>query len=446
MSVKQYDRLPSTPWQLRFFGEFSVRNPEGHGVRLPDRKVEGLLAILALHPEYGIERSRAAEILWPGRAPSNLATLRQALSVLRRALGEDAIEASRQHCRLTSSFAFASDFEQPQERRGGFMPGLDGEWFEEIRLDCDAGDGTVTLDSDTIVASFHQTLLWFAAHDRRGLHNLLRARPSLTRGIAYTDLLALIRATPEDDSCVGWSYYWRGTAEDSLDICAGLLRSALREAKRTQSLSLASEACLELGKVYSRSGKVEQALRICDIADGVAAESNSRANRANAVRLRGTVQVHWQDTRSGLNLLREAERLLDDPIEIAVAQGARAFFEASAGMFDRAAESLSQSQALSRSLNHYRIGITAPLTAMLLRLSEGARTSVIAELAQLGDHYRLIGSTQFGVYSDELLSSLLLESGELDLAESHFRSAQRDRLKSNMTTTLLETKRVRQFA
>lgn len=444
MTVNSSDCLPSGPWQLRFFGEFSARNPEGHMVRLPDRKVEGLLAVLALHPEYGIERSRAAEILWPGRAPSNLATLRQALSVLRRTLGEDAIEASRQHCRLTSSFVFVSDFDLPNERRGGFMPGLEGEWFDEIRLDSDTTPAT--LDSDTIVASFHQTLLWFASHDRRGLHNLLRARPSLTRGIAYSDLLELMRAAPEDESCVGWSYYWRGTAEDSLDTCAGLLRSALREAKRNQSLSLASEACLELGKVYSRSGKVEQALRICDIADDVADESNSRANRANALRLRGTVQVHWLDTRSGLSLLREAEHLLDDPIEIAVAQGARAFFEASSGKFDRAAESLHQSQVLSRSLNHYRIGITAPLTAMLLRLSEGARTSVIAELAQLGDHYRSIGSTQFGVYADELLSSLLLEAGETDLAQSHIRSAQQARLKSNMTTTLLETKRIRQFA
>src|SRR5579862_2626092 len=123
-------------WQLRLFGRFSLVTPSGEPVRLPDRKTEGLLAILALNRDLGIRRQGAANILWPDREPGNLANLRQALAVLRRALGQAAIESSAAHCRLASDFRLVTDFESPSLRgEGGFMPGHDSEWFEDVRLE-----------------------------------------------------------------------------------------------------------------------------------------------------------------------------------------------------------------------------------------------------------------------------------------------------------------------
>src|SRR5262249_31448724 len=131
--------LPSTvngPWQLRVYGGFSLASPTGEWVRLPDRKTEGLLAILALNREFGVQRQDAANILWPGREPNNLANLRQALAVWRRVLGAEAIEASTTHCRLASDFELRSDYEDVALRgEGGFMPGHEGEWFDDVRFE-----------------------------------------------------------------------------------------------------------------------------------------------------------------------------------------------------------------------------------------------------------------------------------------------------------------------
>ncbi len=422
------------------FGEFSLHRPDGTIVRLPDRKVAGLVALLWLKREYGIERHAAAEILWPGKSPSNLSNLRQALSVLRRTLGAEAIETSSNHCRLTSAILISSDYDDVSERRGGFMPGLVGGWFDEIRSEVSYSDEPP--GSDEVVASFQHALKWFAVHDRRGLHSLLQARPSMSRGITYQNLLNLLDTATEDATCVGWSLYWRGTAEDSLQKCAKLLTASFQDAQRSQSSMLASEVCLELGKVHSRSGKLAQALKICDIADEIARSTNSRTAKSNAMRLRGTVQVQWNDPLEGLTLLRQMEDLLDDPLEISIARGARAFFEASAQCYEEAAETLSQAQALSRELKHHRIGITSSLTEVLLMVGRGDRSEAVEVLGQLIPHYYAIGSTQFGVYAEEMLASLLTGFGEKEKASEHLLSARRARLKSQMAMTRLEARRI----
>ncbi len=440
MSDIQRTMLESGRWQLRLFGEFSLRRPDGSFERLPDRKVAGLLAILLIKREYGIERSAAAEILWPGRAPSNLTNLRQALSALRRALGAEAIETSSNHCRLTSAIIISSDYETSSERRGGFMPGLAGDWFDEIRSELSFSDEPP--GSDEVVASFQHALKWFAVHDRRGLHSLLQARPSMSRGITYENLLSLLAMGTEDTTCAGWSLYWRGTAEESLQKCARLLTASFQDAQQSQNSMLASEACLELGKVHSRSGKLPEALKICEIADDVAKSTNSRTARSNAMRLRGTVQVHWQDPMEGLTLLRQMEDLLDDPIEISIARSARAFYEASARCYEAATETLDQAQALSRKLKHHRIDITSSLTEVLLMVGRGAKSEAAEALVPLVPHYYAIGSTQFGVYAQEMLASLLTGFGEKDTAREHMLSARGARRKSQMAMTRLEAQRI----
>lgn len=425
-------------WQLQLYGDFSLRDPAGQLVRLADRKVEGLLAVLAVHRDYGIDRADVAEILWPSRSPANLVNLRQALSVLRRTLGEGSIEASRRHCRLSSDLHLESDCENELNRRGGFMPGHSGDWFDALREE--AGDAATPPRS--VVSSFFETLQWFAVHDRRGMHSLLRARASLTRGVLYSDLLDLLRAAPDDGASTGWSAYWQGTAENDLEKCAGLLRNSLREAKRSGDLALASDACLELGKVYSRTGRVDKALRICDIADSVAACSEERTHKANALRLRGTVLVHWQDQAAGLAMLRRTEELIDDPIEQAVLKSSRAFFEASAHRFDAACRTVDE--AIGQ-MGHLRFDLTSSLTQVLLKIASGPRDRAIAELTPLVQRYYSLGATQFGVYAEEILAKLLCLEGERAVAKERLVSARHSRTGAQMVVTRLEALRVAQI-
>src|ERR1700761_5147537 len=122
-------------WTLHLFGRFKLSDPLGLECKLPNRKVEGLFAVLAMTRRLGIGRDELAQILWPDRPLENQrANLRQALAQLRKAIGEESIESSRSHIRLSSFFRLASDHTVSNLRRpGGFMPGHEGDWFEEFR-------------------------------------------------------------------------------------------------------------------------------------------------------------------------------------------------------------------------------------------------------------------------------------------------------------------------
>src|SRR5579862_3762850 len=117
-------------WQLFLYGDFRLFDGSGERVPLPTSKVEGLLAVLAAHRRFGIDRDEAAEILWPGRPlETQRANLRQALSQLRKAIGAASIDSSRTHLRLVDQLQLACDLDLPDKRRSdAFMPGHEGEW------------------------------------------------------------------------------------------------------------------------------------------------------------------------------------------------------------------------------------------------------------------------------------------------------------------------------
>lgn len=433
-------------WQLRLFGKFSLTSPSGDLVRLPDRKTEGLLAILALSREYGIERQAVADILWPSSAPKNLANLRRSLSILRRALGSDSIESSVHHCRLASGLEIISDFEQPSLRSsGGFLPGHEGDWFEDMRLEAVGAEGCLP-DAPTVVDHFLQTLRWCSEFDPRGMYALLSVAPAMGRSIPYADMSKLIQVGRGNEACLGWHSYWRGTVEDDLGVCIQHLRLALRSARQTEDLPLASEACLELGKVYMRTGQLAKALRLCDIADDVAAKSRARTPTTNALRLRGTVLISWHDPAAGSDLLLRAEDRIEDPIEFAYTKNLRAFFEASLGQYEKADVTLSQSLAQSGGLGHFRIGLLSAFTRSVLDTVGRSRSDAVGQLSQQSVDCYASGATQFGVYADEFLAEIFRLDGDKSSSAQRMRSAKNGRVTAQMARTPLEARRVAAIA
>ncbi|KZY48847.1 hypothetical protein A3731_06260 [Roseovarius sp. HI0049] len=75
--------------RINLFGVFEAR-ADDVPVRMPTRRVELILALLALSPDKAISRSYLAALLWPGQEEAQArASLRQALFRLRGALGAD---------------------------------------------------------------------------------------------------------------------------------------------------------------------------------------------------------------------------------------------------------------------------------------------------------------------------------------------------------------------
>lgn len=71
---------------INLFGQFEVRL-DGVPVRMPTRKVELILALLAIEPDVALSRSTLAGMLWPGQPDAQARTsLRQAIFRLKTAL------------------------------------------------------------------------------------------------------------------------------------------------------------------------------------------------------------------------------------------------------------------------------------------------------------------------------------------------------------------------
>jgi tetratricopeptide (TPR) repeat protein len=425
-------------WNLQLFGDFRLSDPSGAIVRLPNRKVEALLAVLALHRRYGVSREWIAEQLWHDSPEANRRTnLRQAVKLLRASLGDGVLEDSRAYCRLSCSFLLDCDYDRPNHTSSGFMPGHDGNWFEGIRSEhCCESDAPAGVLSNLL-----ETCRWFARHDPKAMFSLLKVNPALTRGMNFRDMRELLDLAGEDAVSGGWSFYWRGTAEDDLRLCAELLRSALKGARRTQDLELASEVCLELGKVYARTGEFARAERICDLADAVASDAKCGATAVIALRLRGIVFTHWGRHDDGLELLERSEPLLRNPVERAVALGVRAFFEASIGRYERARDTFESRSREVLNMGHRGVDCVGSMTEAMLAVA-GNRRSAIEPLERLSAECSSVGSTQFGVYADELLAKLFYLEGERDLAGDRLTAARRGRSVSRMAVTPLEAQRL----
>lgn len=429
-------------WELHLFGAFELLDPEGRSVRLQTRKVEGLLGLIAMNRSLGISRDEACEILWPDRPLEvQRASLRQALTQLRRSLGDAAIESSRSHCRIAYGFPLRCDYDEPELRTGdGFMPGHEGDWFDDMRF---AGlEGEEEESRQTVVGSFTQTLNWFAANDPRGLVSLLRASSSLTRGVAPTDMLRMLEKAGSRVESEGWVTYWRGCSENDLYHCAALLERALKLARRCEDWELATEVCLELGKVYSRTGRIEDVKRIVALAEALAVDKRSPVVQMNAIRLKGTVLMHWGEEKRGLRLLERSESLIDDPLDAAMVQAIRAFYTASAGLDEEAAKVLAHPLASSKETGHLRTGVLCAFTECILGSRGTGVRLVHPVLEAMCARSYTYGWTQFGVYSDEMLAKAFSLSGDKDLASRHLKSAARARRKANMVRTALESKLV----
>ncbi|WP_299047412.1 AAA family ATPase [uncultured Tateyamaria sp.] len=73
--------------EINLFGVFEAR-ADGAPVRMPTRRVELILALLALDIDRAVSRSHLSSVIWPGQADAQArASLRQAIFRLRSALG-----------------------------------------------------------------------------------------------------------------------------------------------------------------------------------------------------------------------------------------------------------------------------------------------------------------------------------------------------------------------
>src|ERR1700675_5193639 len=90
------DSAPLPRFSLSLLGRFVLTGPDGV-VELPSKKLAGLLAYLACTAPRPQSREKLSALLWGSHFDAQAKqNLRQALSRLRKVLGEDALESDRE--------------------------------------------------------------------------------------------------------------------------------------------------------------------------------------------------------------------------------------------------------------------------------------------------------------------------------------------------------------
>lgn len=120
---------------LALSGVFSARDSAGREVPGLSRRGQALLAYLSQQPSLRAERARLADLLWSERSEEQArASLRQELSVLRRALPEGVLDANRQLVWLDPD-AVSVDTSGSGRFLDGFDLASEGfeDWLREIR-------------------------------------------------------------------------------------------------------------------------------------------------------------------------------------------------------------------------------------------------------------------------------------------------------------------------
>jgi non-specific serine/threonine protein kinase len=143
----EQDTPGAAPIRLRLLGRFALAR-DGNLVRLPTRKMETLLAYLALHPRAH-SRDALATLCWGDTTDDKArASLRNALAAVRRALGPDALRVEADFVQISPDF-------------------FDHVWLDvrELRAQCDELRTNPSADPTALDLALYQGDLLADAHD-----------------------------------------------------------------------------------------------------------------------------------------------------------------------------------------------------------------------------------------------------------------------------------------
>jgi len=187
----------ANPLKLYLLGSCRIERDK-QSIHLPTRKTDSLLAYLALHPEEH-PREKIAALFWGDSSDDQARTsLRTALAVLRKHLGDDVILADRDTVRLNPAyplsvdareFAEALGLEAARSRQSEIMDLQAAVALYQGDLLSDLYDDWITADRERYRARYIDTLLLLAQR--------MRARSEYARAIEFAQKVIAADAANE---------------------------------------------------------------------------------------------------------------------------------------------------------------------------------------------------------------------------------------------------------
>lgn len=395
--------------------------------------------MLAMSRFEGVPRDQAADALWPDRSPeARRVNLRQTLAILRRALGSEMIESSRDDCRLSEAFQFDSDAENPTLRRAtSFMPGNVGHWFDVVRAQCGYGEEEVAA-KPAALASFIDTLDWFAINDPTVMYDLMRSASMTSHGIPAASLKRLIERAGPSKALPGWRTLWAAYAaesEGSAALSPEGFRSAMRLGEERQDYVLALEAAFNLCAAMVVQNKLTIARSLAKRAQYYATKGGLQHMMPRALGLEGIVSLIGGDRDYGLHMMRMGENKEGEYYGRITIQAMRGFAQASVGLFDDAEETLLLPKQVASETGHGMIELVASMAEATIGSVVGDPLKVLPAMHRSLDLGESMQNSYFRTYAHEAAAKIYLRLGEKEKAKAEFGVARRIRRHGGMVYT-----------
>ncbi len=326
--------MASAGWLIREDQGLRIDGPAGVEIRFPYKKVDELLLVLALAGDC-LERDGVAEKLWPNRSVAERRTnLRQALSQLRKTIGEENLVADRFLCGLRPGFPIRVD------------DGLKRSRLRSI---------AVPESHDSPVAGFEKTLIWLSKEDPAQMLKIMRASHDLLAAISNGIMSSILArgegALKHDPSLVGWVLYWQSNLVFNASQRKRIANKALRWAVQEGDKELVVSCISSLVSAQMTSGQTEEALGSIQAARNFVGIRNSPlASKLDS--LRGVVLLHAGQAKAGLDLLQPSpgsNALLESTTSLAL----KALYLADSGEGIKALEVMEYPRRIAEESGHF---------------------------------------------------------------------------------------------
>ena len=416
-------------WTLKLYGNFELRSPDGTHVPLANRKVQALVAILALNLREGMGRAEIGQILWPASSVAKRQeNLRQTLARARKSLGAENLTVSRSHCRLADSFHVRSDFADSSLRSHSvFMPGFEGDWFDRVR-----GESSAVIDR-SVLDSFLHVLEWLSGHDPNRMLALMRDNHGLTFGLRCPDRVRLLGRVTDESVLPGWKDFlstglWG--MRDDVPQAAQNFRRIVSIAETHGDTLLAVQASSQLSLCLVWQNKCAEALEVIDWCCATASKTSDKELWATATQMKGNILIHNGQLDAGLPLIERAEQLYKDPIDSTIMRVLRGSYLASGGRRSEAARCLEMPGGKRETGHAFLDTIWLLATAVLESKDQDGRES-IQDFHQVADQTVAYGNAQLTIIAEEELAKAYLRTG--DVSEARTRAGRARKLRQRLS-------------
>jgi tetratricopeptide (TPR) repeat protein len=413
-------------WKLLLFGNFELRRPEGACVPIGNRKVQGLLAILAMN-RGGLSRSEIAQILWPELAAESRGNnLRQTLIRAHNALGPAVIDSSRTHCRLADTFSFVCDWYDESLRTSPvFMPGFDGAWFESARRGNQAV-GAQLAGKTLLMSSFLNVLEWLVQHDPSRMLGLMRENLGLSLGISLEDRRRLVSQVSEDRTLPGWRmFFTAGMLDGGYAQAAERFKTVLDAALSNKDLLLAVQASAQLSYCAMMQNRLADAEAFANYCAAIAAKAGDPNVLPTATQAQGMVLIHAGRPAEGLPLLERAEQQYLVYIDSVIIQTLRGFYLSSYGKSREAEKCLASARKVRSETGHALLNVLCVMTEAEIRARDSDPRDSIDELERAVRFSEEHQDPRHTVVSHEELAKAYLRSGQIPRARQRIIEARK---------------------